>query len=116
MKDNFQQQASREVLVAREFLKAACGQPSSEIDGSRSTLAGRFDFLTKYQAQPPIDPSLSLISKQWVPVGTRPLSNTEASAKTDKFISQNVLMTESAAKDHSAAETGPNGQLQVCPR
>lgn len=116
MKDtNFDQQASREVQVAREFLKAACGQQVSSAEASRSTLGDTFNFLTRYQAQPAIDPPLSLISKQWVPVDTSSLPAASAAVKSDKSILHKVFSQETAAKDQAASDAGHNGQGQVLP-
>ena len=115
MNGNLQQQfTNREVMEAREFLKAACSQPSGDADGSRPSLAGRFDLLSRHQAhQPSVDPPLGLLSTNWVPVGTRPVPPPESSDKAEKNTLHRIFSQQTAANEALTAEALARLQAQA---
>ena len=101
-------------MEARDFLKAACSQPSGDADASRSSNAGRYDsFIKKQLQQPSVDPSLAFLSKNWVPVGTRPVSTAETSDRTERSFLQRIFSQQPVASEDLTAEALASLQAQV---
>ena len=101
-------------MEARDFLKAACSQPSGDAEVSRPSTAGRYDSFIKNQLQQPsVDPSLAFLSKNWVPVGTRPVPSAETSERTERSILQRIFSQQPVVNEGLTAEALASLQAQV---